>query len=154
MKETTAIEIHAMIGLFICKGLYKLDTFRIARLFWKRYEPPIFSATMSRNSFFSFSHTLRLTVKKPVLNRRKQDRFAAARKLLELFNEQCLKSLRACGYLYTDETLYRTRNQISFKQFNPNKPVKYGLLFKSINAARYPYPLHICNSTLHRETTK
>lgn len=31
------------------------------------------------------------------------------------------------------------RNQISFKQFNPSKPAKYELLFKSINAARYPY---------------
>ena len=28
---------------------------------------------------------------------------------------------------------------ISFKQFNPNKPAKYGMLFKSINAATYPY---------------
>ena len=26
-----------------------------------------------------------------------------------------------------------------FKQFNPNKLGKYGLLFKSINASRYPY---------------
>ena len=26
-----------------------------------------------------------------------------------------------------------------FKQFNPNKLGKYGLLFKSINALRYPY---------------
>ena len=31
------------------------------------------------------------------------------------------------------------RNRVSFKQFKPNKPVKYGLLFKSINGARYPY---------------
>ena len=29
--------------------------------------------------------------------------------------------------------------RVSFKQFNPNKPAKYGLLFKSINGARYPY---------------
>ena len=89
--------------------------------------------------FFSFSQILRLTAKKPVLNRQKHNRFVAARKLLEFFNEQCLKCLMACGYLYTDEILYRMRNQISFKQFNPNKPAKYGLLFKSINAARYPY---------------
>ena len=46
----------------------------------------------------------------------KQDRFAAARKLLELLNKQCLKCLRACNYLCIDETLYPTRNQISFKQ--------------------------------------
>ena len=31
------------------------------------------------------------------------------------------------------------RTQISFKQFNPSKPAKYGLLFKSVNVPRYPY---------------
>ena len=31
------------------------------------------------------------------------------------------------------------RNQIGIKQYNPNKPAKYGLLFKSLNDARYPY---------------
>ena len=52
MKETTAMEIRAFISLFIYKGLHKLKTFRIARLFSERYGPPIFSATMSRNRFF------------------------------------------------------------------------------------------------------
>ncbi|CAH1242582.1 Hypp6856 [Branchiostoma lanceolatum] len=42
-------------------------------------------------------------------------------------------------YLSLDETLYPMRTQVRFKQFNPSKPAKYGLLFKSINAARYPY---------------
>jgi len=31
------------------------------------------------------------------------------------------------------------RTQLAFKQFNPDKPAKYGILFKSINYARYPY---------------
>ena len=35
------------------------------------------------------------------------------------------------------ETLYPMRTQISFKQENPNKPAKYGLLLKALNAARY-----------------
>ena len=42
-------------------------------------------------------------------------------------------------YLSLDETLYPMRTQISFKQYNPDKPAKYGMLFKSINSARYPY---------------
>ena len=41
--------------------------------------------------------------------------------------------------LSLDETLYPMRTQIFFKQFNPSKPAKYGLLFKSVIAARYPY---------------
>ena len=38
-----------------------------------------------------------------------------------------------------DETLYSTRKQISFKQFNPSKPANYGMLYKSINACSYPF---------------
>ena len=79
--------------------------------------------------FFSFLQTFRYTTKKPVLT-------ATARELLELFNEQCLKYLRVCDYLFVDETLCPTRNQISFKQFSPNEPAKYGLLFKSIKTKR------------------
>ena len=52
MKETFAIEIRAFIDLLIYRGLYKLKTFRIARLFSERYGPPIFSATMSWNRLF------------------------------------------------------------------------------------------------------
>ena len=47
--------------------------------------------------------------------------------------------LASGDYLSLDETLYPMRTQISFKQFNPSKPVKYGLLFKSVNAATYRY---------------
>lgn len=31
------------------------------------------------------------------------------------------------------------RHQISFKQYNPDKPAKYGLLFKSLNDCRFSY---------------
>ena len=41
--------------------------------------------------------------------------------------------------LSIDKTSYPIRNKVAFKQFNPNKPAKYGLLFKTINASRYPY---------------
>ena len=38
-----------------------------------------------------------------------------------------------------DETLYSMRNQIGFKQYNPDKPAKYGMLFKYLNSAGIPY---------------
>ena len=31
------------------------------------------------------------------------------------------------------------RNQVAMKQYNPSKPAKYGLLFKSLNDGRFPY---------------
>ena len=64
------------------------------------------------------------------------DRFAAIRKFFELFNKNCLKHVIPSEYLAIDETFYPMRNQISIKQYNPNKPAKYGLLFKSLNAGK------------------
>ena len=125
MKETTITKIVAFIGLLIYNELYKVNTFKIARL--GIYGAPILSTTMY----------------KPFVRRRrnswKQDRFTASRELLELFNKQCSKYLRESDYLWFDETLYSTRNEISFKQFNPNKLAKYRLLFNSINAVEYLY---------------
>ena len=55
------------------------------------------------------------------------------------FNKNCGKFLVPNDYLSLDDTFYPTRTQISFKQFNPSKPAKYGMLYKSINAFRYPF---------------
>ena len=67
----------------------------------------------------------------------KKGRFAAIRNIFEKFNNNCGKSIIPDDLLSIDETLYPMRNKVVFKQFNPNKPAKYGLLFKSINASRY-----------------
>ena len=99
----------------------------------------VFSATMSKNRFkfliahISFDdHTTRPTPWP-------HDRSAAFCKIFEEFNKNCGKCQVSSNYLSLDDTLYPTRTQISFKQLNPNKPAKYGMLYKSINACRYPF---------------
>eukprot|EP00112_Aurelia_sp_Birch-Aquarium-sp1_P019687 Seg4924.2 transcript_id=Seg4924.2/GoldUCD/mRNA.D3Y31 product="PiggyBac transposable element-derived protein 2" protein_id=Seg4924.2/GoldUCD/D3Y31 len=69
----------------------------------------------------------------------KSDRFAAFRAMFEKVNKNCSKWLEPSEFLSLDETLYPMRHQMAFRQYNPDKPAKYGLLFKSINDARYPY---------------
>ena len=110
MKETIAIKIRAFFRLLIYKELYKLNIFRIARIFSERYGLPIFGATMSPNILFFILSNLLFDDEETRADRWKQGRFAAAKELLELFNEQCLECLRACGCI--DETLYPTRNKI------------------------------------------
>ena len=139
IKVTTTLEIRALIGLMLYRGLYQLNTFTVQRLFSDRYGPAIFGATMTRNRFLFLLATISFDDETTRANRWKQDRLAAIRELLELFNTQCMTCIRADDYLSLDETLYPMRTQVAFKQFNPNKPAKYGLLFKSINGARYPY---------------
>ena len=67
------------------------------------------------------------------------DRFTAIRDVFESFNHNCSSCVVSGDFLSLDDTLYPMRTHIGFKQFNPNKPAKYGPLFKSINACRYPY---------------
>ena len=51
VRTTVPSEITAFIELFIYRGLYKLNTISITKLFSTKYGPPIFSATMSRSRF-------------------------------------------------------------------------------------------------------
>ena len=67
------------------------------------------------------------------------DRFVAIREFFEQCNINFANALVPEDYLSLDETLYPMGNQISFKQYYPDKPAKYGMLFKSINSGWYPY---------------
>ena len=137
VKEVSEMEIKAFIGLFLYRGLYKLNTMGIRKLFSDSYGRPMFSAVMSRNRFAFILHNLSFDDESA--ERWKKNRFTAIREFFEKLNNQCMLVLAPGDYLALDETLYPMRTQISFKQFNPSKPAKYGLLFKSVNAARYPF---------------
>jgi hypothetical protein len=139
LHYTNVVEIKAFIGLMFYRGLLKQNHFNYSILFSDKMGTPIFSATMSRNRFT----VLHSNISFDDINTRKDrwefDKFTAIRELFEDFNNNCSSVIAPQDYLSLDETLYPCRTQISFKQYNPNKPAKYGLLYKSINAARYPY---------------
>jgi hypothetical protein len=139
IKETTVEELYAVIGLYLYRGLFKQNTIAVERLFSNVYGPPIYSATMSRSRFTFIRANLSFDDEATRDARWKQDRFAAMRDIFEAFNYECMSCLIPGDFLSLDETLYPMRTQISFKMYNPNKPAKYGLLLKAINAARYPY---------------
>ena len=60
-------------------------------------------------------------------------------RIFELFCHYCSSQIIPSEYLSLDETLYPLRNQIGFRQFHPNKPAKYGMLFKLVNAVNCSY---------------
>ena len=111
----------------------------IRKLFSDSYRPPMFSAVMPRNRFAFMLHNLFYDDESTRAERWKKDRFTAIREFFEKFNNQCMLVLAPGDCLSLNETLYPMRTQKSFKQFNPSKPAKNGLLFKSVNAGRYPY---------------
>ena len=57
----------------------------------------------------------------------RKDWFAATRALTNMSSYQTKSVLATSEYFSIDETLYGMRHQIGFRQYNPNKPAKYGL---------------------------
>ena len=68
----------------------------------------------------------------------KTDRFAAFCDMFERFNNNCAKNMAPDDFLAIDETLYPTRDGVSFKTYNKDKPAKYGLNFRSLGSWRHP----------------
>ena len=62
-------------------------------------------------------------------DRWKTDKFACMRKLFEDMNERNARMRHPSALLAIDETLFPYHSHIGFKQYNPNKPAKYGLLY-------------------------
>ena len=69
----------------------------------------------------------------------KTDICTAVREIWEIFNSNISKHFAPLEYLSVDGTLYRMRQKIVFRLYNPNKPHCYGLLLKSLNDVRFPY---------------
>ena len=131
MKNTTASEILAFIGLMYLRGLLVWTNHDVNILFNDLSGHRIFGATMSKNRFkFLFAHiSFDDHTTRP--QRWLYDNCVAIRNIFESFNENCSSCIIPDDFLSPDETLYPMRNKIDFRQYNPNKPAKYGLLFKS-----------------------
>ena len=130
-------EIYALIGIIYFRGLLGLNNHLHEILFSEKAGHPVFAATMSQNRFKLLIQSIMFDEKRT--ENWPHDRFAVIRNVFEQFNKNCLKHVIPSEYLAIDETSDPMRNQISIKQYNPNKPAKYGLLFKSLNDVRFPY---------------
>ena len=139
MRPTSVSEVLAFFGLMYLRGLLGLRNHDVHILFNDLTGNPIFGATMSCNRFKFLFANICFDDSSTRPERWLYDRFAAIRTIFQDFNYNCSRYIVPDDYLSLDETLYPMRVKIGFKQFNSNKPAKYGMLFKSINACRYPY---------------
>ena len=139
VRETSKEEIAALIGLIYIRGLFCWNNHRARIVLNDKTGHPIFGATMSVNRFAFLTSNICFDDEESRPERWQADRFAAFREFFEKFHSNCGRHVIPDDFLSLDETLYPMRTQIGFKQLNPSKPAKYGMLFKSVNAARYPY---------------
>ena len=139
VKIVESIDIYAAIRLMYFRRLYGMNMHSTHILFSPKQGPPPFGATMSRLCFYFICGHLCFYNPDTITERWKHDRFAAMREIFSECNKNFARARISEDYQTIDETLYPMRNQILFKQYNPDKPAKYGMLYKSINSTWYPF---------------
>ena len=90
----------------------------------------VFGATMSVNRFIYRFCTF--NDKTTCQDRWKNYKFACMREIFEAMNSRNASMRCPSALLAVEETLYPYRGHIGFKQYNPQKPAKYGLLYRSL----------------------
>lgn len=142
MQLTSPSEIKAFIGLMYLRGLLGQNHWNHKRLFQEQIGHPIFSATMSRDRFVFLCKMIKFDNPETRPARFRTDRFAAMRSFFECWNFRCSTVVNPEDWVTIDECLYACRNELAFKTYNPNKPAKYGINIKCLNAVIYPYTYH------------
>ena len=89
LKTTDYLEIRGLIGLFYYRGIYNLSGHAVKLLFSETMGLPLFSAVMSKNRFGFLVSKLCFDDSTTRKQRWSRDRFAAFRKVFELFNNNC-----------------------------------------------------------------
>ena len=142
VKKTDRVEIDALFGLMYFRGILGVNLHMTDKLF-SHDSHFVFGAIMSKNRFRFLKGHICFDNPQERTQLWETDRFAAVREIWEIFNSNLSKHVAPLEYLLIDETLYPMRQQITFRQYNPNKPHLYGLLRKSLNDARFP---HTCKA--------
>ena len=139
LKHTDPLEIRAWIGLLYTRAVLRQNLISVKRLYQHQHANPIFKSIMSENRFVFLTGLIQFDDTEDRAERWESDRFAAFRDFFNAFNDHCGRMRVPGDVLSLDETLYPFRGRIGIKQYNPNKPAKYGLLYRSISDAERPY---------------
>jgi hypothetical protein len=127
--DTNNIEIKAVIGLMLLRGVYHSHHERLSDMWSEATGRPVFRATMSRERFKLILRMMRFDDRSTRDQRRQHDKFAPIRVMFDIFNGKCREMFTLSENVTIDETLRRFRGRCAFKVYMPNKPGKYGILF-------------------------
>ena len=137
------IDISSFIGLLYLREAFRLHLRETLEIWNHESSHGIFSATMSYNPYQFIRKFITFDDKSTHNDRWRMDKFACLQELFKLMNERNVKCRFPSPLLAFDETLYLYpyRGTIGFKQYNPKKPAKYGLLYRSLcdSSVSYTY---------------
>ena len=126
------MDIRAFLGILYHRAALRVNLMSTSTTWHQESSNDLFSATMSHGRFKFISCFITFNDKGSRTESWKTDTFACIRELFELMNEGNTKCRFPSPMLSVDETLYPYCGAIGFKQYNPNKPAKYGLLLRSL----------------------
>ena len=140
-RKVDKMDISAFIGLLYLRTAFRLNLQETLEIWNHESARDVFAMTMLYNRFQFIRRFITFDDKSTRGDRWKSDKFACQRELFEMMNEQNSKRRFPSPLLAVDETLYPYCGSIGFKQYNPSKPAKYGLLYRSLcdSSVSYTY---------------
>ena len=134
-------ELKAYFGILYLHTALKQNLQILYSIWYHESSCSIFPATMSLNCFSFVTRFLQFDGRSTRKEHKKHDKCACFRDFFEKVNESNTKARCPSPYLAIDETLYPYRGHINFKQYNPSKPAKYGMLYRSLcdSSVQYTY---------------
>lgn len=139
----TLEELRAFIGLLLLRGCEGDRRCDVNDLFYGPFSRPFYRATMTEHRFVHIKRILRFDNREDREERRKKDKFAAIREVFSDFNCLLREHYTPSDCVTVDETLRAYRGRCGFVIYMPNKPDKYGLLFRDVADARSRYVLNM-----------
>ena len=122
--KTDRMEIEAFFGLHVLAGSLKAHHRCVRELYGLRDGINLFRATMSESRFEQLKACLRFD---DTARRNPEDKATPVSTLLQHFNKTVLKIYTAGEHLTLDEMLIEFHGRVSFLQYVPSKPGKFGL---------------------------
>ena len=135
--QTNAKEIWALIGLMVIRGVYGAYRESVKELWNSQTGRAVFKATMPRSRFETLLRLLRFDDRATKSARQSTVNFAPIRAVFDLFNNRCRDNFVLTENVTVDETLRKFRGRCRFRVYMPQKPGKYGLLFRVLTEAHY-----------------
>ena len=129
VKLVDRVDIEASIGILYLRAAFRLNILYREVIWNHESAHDIIGATMllHRVKFICYLITFYDEEARTRKDPWKTDKFTCMRELFEDMNERNARMRHPSPLLAIDETLYPYHGHIGVKQYNPNKPSKYGL---------------------------
>lgn len=139
IDDVDIVDIRAFFGILYLRAAKRVNLQNMRTIWYHESSMELFDACMSLNRFQFISRFITFDDKPTRGERWVYDKYACFREFFEAVNINYAMGRHPSPHLAIDETLYPYRGAIGFKQYNPSKPAKYGLLIRSLCDAEVPY---------------